>query len=693
MRTKQTKFISVLILLSLLIGVTTIASARFDPEQVSGTGYVKFGHFAPIASDINATELEVSLGAGIQFTFIYEDIHPFHPDEVPPPESYLEITSGTYLLTVTPAGSGTPVISENITIGDATYNTIAITGNDVEQPIEAVHLVDENPGTVSPTSAITRFTHVAPFASDLQDLVVDVCVGGQIWLGLEDIPYKELTDTYFDVPQGEYNIDVATADSNCQSIVYSFPRLYFRIGQVADMFVIGDGVLQDFDHATTTGLLYVLPSPQGSIRFGHFSQFADNEAASSVTVKIDGVDTLTDFVFKETTGYMEIDAGPHTIEVFETGTATLLATADVTISEDAYYTSGIIGDDDDQDIEVYTLLDETTPPADGAKLRVVHAAPIAPVIADTKVDVCSNGSIFEGLSDVEYKDFTDPYLLVLAQVFNLYVAEPDGTCDNLLWSIEAFSLAELAIGDLWILDHDSYCWGCDGVGGDPQVNLAHVAPFENNYNLTAIRIVIDNMVVRDDFYFLQFSGYGPMMAGTHYVEMILDHNDQLLASGWITLEGDKSYSLHLIGDGDNQPLEVWLLEDDTDPLEIGGKIRFAHVAPVAPNIADTLIDICDADNNVIEGLTELPYKFYSDPYEVFDAGYYPIKGTESGKHCSGADADYFIGLYPYIINNGDISTIYLFGANLIPTGQIPWPDISAYQLYLNIMWKHVLVVP
>jgi len=620
----------------------------------------------------------------------YEDIKPFHPDEVPPPQSYVEIEAGTYLLEVTPVGSATPVISENITIGGLTYNTIAVVGNITDQPVEALHLIDETPGTISPVGALVRFTHTAPFADNAQDLLVDICVDGQIWMGLEDLPYKEFTETFMEVTQGEYDIAVTDAGSNCQSVFYTFPRLYFKTGQVADMFVIGDIAHQELDHATTTGLLYVKPTNAGNIRFGHFSQFAETSEASSVTIRIDGVDEITDFRFKETTGYMELDPGPHTIAVIPTGSVTPVATSNITIAEGEYYTSGVIGDNDDQPIEIYTLLDETDKPATGAKLRIVHAAPVAPALADTKVDICSMGALFEGLMNVQYKQYTDPYLLVDAGIFNLYVAAPDQTCANLLWSIYAFSLAEQGIGDLWILDRDSYCWDCGDVGGPPEVNLAHVAPYEDNSHLTAIRILVDNVPVIEDFFFLKFSGYMPMAPGTHYVKMIQESSDLVLATGWITLEADKYYTLHLIGNGDEQPTEVWLLEDEIDPIPDKAKIRIVNAAPISPILSETELDICNAENQLIHpNLTNIPYKGYDDPYVVYDPGFYRIKGAQSGTSCVQTVA----GLYPYLFEAEDVATIYIFGDFTIPTGQIPYPDISAYMVFDNIMLKQVNLIP
>jgi len=696
MKSPKIRILVLILILSLFATVTTIVSAQNGTEQTQATAHIKFAHLAPFADDATNTEVTVHVGASIEFTFMYEDIHPFHPDDVPPPQTYMDIEPGTYLVEVFPNGSTTAVISKEITIADGSWNSVAVIGNGTNQPFDLLPLIDRNPGTTSSTHSLVRFAHVAPFAANLDDTRVDICDNGQIWMGLANVPYKGFTDYYMEVTQGEYYLSVTDAGSNCATVFYNFPGLYFKNGQVADLYVIGDGVNQPLDHATGTGLLYIIPSPEGYWRIGHFSQFFDpaDISTSSVTIRVDGVNELTDFLFKDTTDYMALTIGDHLIEVLPTGTSTVVASSTITIEEDVYYTSGVIGDNDDKPIEIYTLVDETDRLENNAKLRIVHAAPIAPLDEDTKVDVCSALAIFEGLTMIEYKDYTDPYLVVDAGVFNLYIADPADNCNDILWSIEAFGLSDMAIADLWVLEDDSYCWGdCDPVGEPPMVNLAHVAPYENNYNLTPITIMIDHKPAIEHFAFLKFSGYKGMVAGTHYVEMIQESSSQILATAWMTLEGDMHYTLHMIGDGDNQPIEVWLLEDDVNPLGTGAKIRFAHVAPVGSTDASTLMDVCNAEDVLYDDLEELPYKYHSDPYLVFDSGYYRIKGVQSGKNCDDTIADYFVGLYPYLMEDGDISTIYLFGANFIPTGQISWPDISAYMVYLNIVIYGVNPIP
>jgi len=486
MNVSKVRILILVLILCIFAGITTVALAQNAVDQPQGTAHVKFAHFAPFSSIAADTEVTVKFGDNIEFSFMYEDIHPFHPDEVPPPESYIEIESGTYLVEVTLLGESNPIISENITITENSWDTISVIGNGTDQNLELLQLIDESPGSTNPEGALVRFTHVAPLAPEIADTHIDVCTAaGEIWMGLADMAYTDFNDPYMLVLPGDYDLLITAAGSDCGTVYYDFPELHFKTGQVADMFFIGDGELQPFFHATTTGLLYVLP---------------------------------------EEVGY---------------------------------------------------------------------------------------------------------------------------------------------------------------------VNIAHVAPYENNHNLEAIRVIIDSEIIVDDFDFLQFSGYLEISSGEHAVEMVQVSSNQTLATGTINIELDKYYTLHLIGDGDNQPLEVWLLEDDVVPLDVNAKIRIVNAAPLSANLEETKLDVCNADDTIVDALTGVPYKGYTDPYEVFESGYYRLKGSKSGTDC----VQTITGLFPYLMQDGDVATIYMFGANLIPTGQVSYPDISAFMIYLNIIWNYVLPIP
>ena len=106
MRSARNKWIVLLLVFSLLISITSIASAQFETEQPQAAAHVKFLHAAPFSDDIAATEVTVKFGNILEFQMEYEDVHPLHPDDQPLPEGYIEIESGDYLLSWEREGRG-----------------------------------------------------------------------------------------------------------------------------------------------------------------------------------------------------------------------------------------------------------------------------------------------------------------------------------------------------------------------------------------------------------------------------------------------------------------------------------------------------------------------------------------------------------------------------------------------------------
>lgn len=672
MSIKKFHIVPLFIILSLLIGsATSIVGAQSDPESgTDPTALVYFKHLAPFAADLEDTSVTIRVD-GVD---VITDLEYGKPPAQTPG---LLFSAGDHLVEVIPTGSMDPAISETVTLEAGLEYSIPVIGNGTNQPLELFQLEDDVQAI--DTHAKLRIAHVAPVGSNPADTLVDICTdAGEVFMGLTGVAYKDFTDPYLLLPEGEYDLMVAASDGTCGTVLYDIPSLWFKKNQLADLYVTGDLENQPLDHNTITGLLYV---KKGFVRIAHYALFTENPADTSVTVKVDGETILENFLFKDVTAYLDLDTGDHLVQVYPTGSDTAVIEQTITLEAYKYYTAGVIGDIVNQPLEIYALEDDTVPPDVGAKLRIVHAAPVAADIDDTRVDICTNmGTIFQGLANIPYKAFTDPYLEIPAGDYDLYVTAPDGTCQNVLFDIPPFRLAENGIYDLWIIDH--FDVGCPGWVCEIEmsyVNLANVAPFEENFNLTGITIIFDGMPEVTDFKFLSFSGYKDLLPGEHSITIKQTATDFVLAQETVTFGEDKYYTLHLIGDGTRQPTEMFLLEDDVTPLAVGAKIRLVHVAPIATDIEDTKADICTFEDQIYGGLTGIPYKAYSDPYMVFDAGYYRFKAAKTNSACQ----DSIAGLQPFLLENGDIGSVYIFGDTKYPTGMTSWPDLSPYTIFLD----------
>jgi subtilisin family serine protease len=163
------------------------------------------------------------------------------------------------------------------------------------------------------------------------------------------------------------------------------------------------------------------------VQVAHLAPFADT-AGSSVTVKIDGADALTNFKYGDSTAYVSLPPGPHQIDIVPTGSITPAITANLTLMDGVDYTAIATGDGANQPLALKALMDDNTMPMTGtAHVRIGHLAPFASVITNTLADVrvqTITGTIVL-LNDVPYGAVTG-YIPLPAGAYDLVITTADG---------------------------------------------------------------------------------------------------------------------------------------------------------------------------------------------------------------------------------------------------------------------------
>lgn len=137
--------------------------------------------------------------------------------------------------------------------------------------------------------------------------------------------------------------------------------------------------------------------------------------APAVDVWLDGaiVDGLTNVPFATISDYLPVPAGSHQVQVVATGTdSSPVIDATVELAADTAYT--IAATNAVASIEAQVLVDDASPSADGAQIRVVHFSADAPA-----VDVAPDGGD-PIVPNLAYPDATD-YLDVPADEYDLEV--------------------------------------------------------------------------------------------------------------------------------------------------------------------------------------------------------------------------------------------------------------------------------
>ena len=156
-----------------------------------------------------------------------------------------------------------------------------------------------------------------------------------------------------------------------------------------------------------------MSAPSAGVSFVRVSHLSPD--APNVDVWVDGSRVLEDVPFRAVSGYLEVPAGEHRVQVTATGTTSpSVIDAMVTLTEDTAYTVAATGRL--AEIAPTVLVDDRTAPAAGTThVRFVHASPDAPPV-DVKV---ANGgpTIF---ADTAFRAFAG-YSPVAAGTYDLEV--------------------------------------------------------------------------------------------------------------------------------------------------------------------------------------------------------------------------------------------------------------------------------
>jgi|SRR6056297_139804 len=226
------------------------------------------------------------------------------------------------------------------------------------------------------------------------------------------------------------------------------------------------------------------------------------------------------------------------------------------------------------------------------------------------------------------------------------------------------------------------------------VNIGHLAPFAPTVGDTAVSIDVDGTEQFNPVLYKQFTGYTALSGAASPfdvdVDVRLPPGGSAAISETLTLENGFDYTVVAIGDGTNQPIELLTLVD-SQPLRgtvPAALLRIVHAAPFAADPVDTEVDIRTDSGDVVNGLTNVPYKgesgFFPLPADTYD-----LQVTTPG----GATA--LIDLAPVTLNAGDVVTVFAIGdiANQ-PVGAVAFfDDGTVVELPLELDIPEASAVP
>ncbi len=424
------------------VGAQSEPAAPAAPNNATLT----VAHFAPFTDTVPSTSVSVQVnGSDVITDFVFGE-----------KEAGIPLPAGTYTISIVPTGEVTPALVTTATVESGVDYTLAAIGGANNWPLELYALVNDS--TPLTDTGKVRITHLAPFASELDDTEVDICTdAGAPVTGLTGIPYKASTG-YLPLPAGLYDLIITVAGTDCAAVALDVPPFALRVGQVADIFAIGESVSLAANVADTNGdsgipLQLSVDGLTARIAVGHFAPFANTPAGTSVSVALSGSTVLTDFVFGTLTPYIDVAPGTYPVAITPTGAASPAITGTANITGFVDFTLAAIGNGT-QPLELFQLEDDnlTPPPSGQARLRLTHFAPIAATIPATAVDVCVVGSTTPVVAGLLYKE--SAILNLPAGTYDTFVAAPGSSCATGLFDIPPFSVVDgqiaylYAVGDI-----------------------------------------------------------------------------------------------------------------------------------------------------------------------------------------------------------------------------------------------------
>jgi hypothetical protein len=642
--------------------------------ELAQPAWARVAHLAPFAPEAD-TAVDITLDGEL----LLEDV--VYGDST---DYRFALDSGEYDLAVLLADGTDPVITSTLVVTESEYYSVVANGDGVNQPL-ALTVIQDNTQLPAQGNFTLSLGHFAPFASG--DAFADVRLQDGTAL-LEDVPYGA-AQFYGSLLAGEYDLNVTAPGG--EPVLIDVAPVALLQDQIVTVFATGEG-----ENAPLGAFAWIAGGPgffldtYAKVRVAHFAPFASDAAGdtlaalssgTAVTVTIDGAPALTNFIFGDSTAYLDVPTGERELGIVVDGTTVTSAT--VNLETGTHNTVVAIGGVNGHAVEMMALADDVSAPAEGhGRIRLGHLAPFAVDMGDTLADIRTDaGDLIVG--PVAYRDVAE-YMELPAGEYNLQVTTPGGA--DVVIDLAPFTLNEgdildvFAVGDS--INQRLSVAAITGSGdtiflpheGTANLRVAHLAPFAATG--TEVTVLLNGTAVLTDFAYLDSTNYIPVKftegEQAHLVQV--EVGGSFVISAVVDLGFDQYQTIVATGGAngfDVAPVVLW--DDNTAPDAGKAKVRIGHLAPFTNTLAGTTADVRLDDGTVI--LPGVQFGDVMTDYLQLDAGEYDLQIVAAGTDTV------LIDLAPVTFNDGDI--LYVFatgdgtnqptGAFAYPTGAVGFP--------------------
>ncbi|HHY55516.1 MAG TPA: DUF4397 domain-containing protein [Chloroflexi bacterium] len=214
------------------------AAFPLDVVSLSGLDFpamATIGHFAPFATTITNTAVDIRVNGQLAYTnVVYGQ---FVPDVVVPSGPLLVeiLTPGGQVNTAAGDVSSAVVISGVFTLNPLSkYDLFAIGGANGWPLAFATAEISQ---TAPAGQALITIGHLAPFAASGAETAVDICLESGAPL-LTNVQFPSIAANVV-LPPDLYDLKIAVAGANCQTVALDLPAFRLAAGDVVDAFAIG----------------------------------------------------------------------------------------------------------------------------------------------------------------------------------------------------------------------------------------------------------------------------------------------------------------------------------------------------------------------------------------------------------------------------------------------------------------------
>ncbi len=400
------------------------------------------------------------------------------------------------------------------------------------------------------------------------------------------------------------------------------------------------------------------------VNVGHFAPFGADPAGTSVTVRVNGTDVLTSFVYPNVVKAINVlPAGTYTIEVLPTGTTTVAISGVVTLESDKKYTLLAIGDGANQPLALKALEDNPgAPPAGSANVRIAHYAPFAATLPATAVDICNDGTgaPVPGLTGVQFGEDSS-WLPIPAGIYDLSIAVAGTSCATTALDIEPLALVAGKTYDVYAIGKNDAAFplavtSITGLDFPAKVTVGHFAPFAPTVPQTAVDIKVNGALAFTDVVYGKFVPNVALLPTTTTVEILPAGTSTVALSGTLNLKSGAAYDVFAIGGANSQPLAFSTTEISTTTPISKALLTIGHLAPFATDVNATAVDICTDAGAILLPNVKYPQVAANLP---LDPGVYNLKIAIGGTKCATVALD----LPPVQLVAGGIYNAFAIGLN------------------------------